>query len=256
MKMHVLSGGRLRMKKSVFIPEADRAETIELPVACYLLRHPQGNVLFDTGCHPGLAADPEGRIGAAARAMVPLAPPEDNVVTSLAAAGLVPADIDMVVNSHLHTDHCGCNLFFNRARFVAHAAEIAAARDAANEGKGYFRQDWDAGDDGAGFRAIDAQLDVFGDGRLVLLPLPGHSPGTLAGLVETTRSGRFLLAADTVSLRDNLDRGTIPRNTWNAGLFAASIGEVKRIEAAGATVLCGHDDAQWRTLRKGAEAYD
>ena len=52
MKMHCLSGGRVRMRKSVYVPDADRSEMIEMPVSCMLLRHPQGNVLFDTGCHP------------------------------------------------------------------------------------------------------------------------------------------------------------------------------------------------------------
>ena len=57
MKMHALSGGRVRMRKSVYVPDADRSETIELPVSCFLLRHPQGNVLFDTGCHPSVAGE-------------------------------------------------------------------------------------------------------------------------------------------------------------------------------------------------------
>ena len=48
----------------------------------------------------------------------------------------------------------------------------------------------------------------------------------------------------------------IPRNTWNADALAKSLTEVRRIEARGATVLCGHDDAQWASLRKGAEAYE
>ena len=46
MKMHILNGGRLRMRKSVYLPDALRGETIVLPVSCVLLRHPQGNVLF------------------------------------------------------------------------------------------------------------------------------------------------------------------------------------------------------------------
>ncbi len=53
MTMHFLSGGRVRMRKTVYIPDTDRGEMIELPVICVLLRHAQGNVLFDTGCHPG-----------------------------------------------------------------------------------------------------------------------------------------------------------------------------------------------------------
>ena len=52
MKMHLLPCGRLRMRKSIFLPAADRSETIELPVSSALLRHGQANVLFDTGCHP------------------------------------------------------------------------------------------------------------------------------------------------------------------------------------------------------------
>lgn len=60
MKMHMLSGGRLQMSKRTYLPDAARGEMIELPVSCVLLRHTQGNVLFDTGCHPDVATDPEG----------------------------------------------------------------------------------------------------------------------------------------------------------------------------------------------------
>ena len=48
----------------------------------------------------------------------------------------------------------------------------------------------------------------------------------------------------------------MPRNTWNADALAKSLAEVKRIEAGGATVLCGHDAAQWAKPAKGADAYD
>jgi hypothetical protein len=47
-----------------------------------------------------------------------------------------------------------------------------------------------------------------------------------------------------------------PRNTWNADALDKSWQEVRRIEAGGATIICGHDDAQWQTLRKGADAYE
>lgn len=63
MKMHMLSGGRLRIRKSTYFPGTDRSAMIELPVSCILLRHAQGNVLFDTGCHPSIAENPEPRWG-------------------------------------------------------------------------------------------------------------------------------------------------------------------------------------------------
>ena len=98
MKMHLLSGGRLRMRKSVYFPDADRSETIEIPVSCALLRHRQGNVLFDTGCHPSVPDNPQARWGELAKLMVPIMPNGDNVVTGLAGIGLQCGDIDIVVS--------------------------------------------------------------------------------------------------------------------------------------------------------------
>jgi glyoxylase-like metal-dependent hydrolase (beta-lactamase superfamily II) len=97
---------------------------------------------------------------------------------------------------------------------------------------------------------------VFGDGRVVLLPLPGHTPGSIGALTELDRSGTFLLAGDTVSLRETLDTGIIPKNTWNADMLSKSLDEVRRIEASGATILCSHDAKQWDSLRKGLDAYE
>ena len=106
------------------------------------------------------------------------------------------------------------------------------------------------------FDTFGAERDLFGDGRIVLIPLPGHTPGSIGALVALERSGTFFLASDTVSLRANLDRDVIPRNTWNADLLQRTFAEIRRIEAGGATIMCGHDAAQWETLRKGADAYD
>jgi glyoxylase-like metal-dependent hydrolase (beta-lactamase superfamily II) len=78
----------------------------------------------------------------------------------------------------------------------------------------------------------------------------------MGALVALEREGQFLLAADTVTLRSTLDTGVLPRNIWNADALIQSLAEVRRIEAGGATVICGHDDAQWQTLRKGADAYE
>jgi N-acyl homoserine lactone hydrolase len=253
MKMHLLSGGRLRMRKSVYLPDADRGETIELPVSCVLLRHAQGNVLFDTGCHPSTVSDAEARWGSMAKAMVPIGGPDEHVIAGLAGLGLAPHDIDVVVNSHFHSDHCGCNQFFKRATLVCHRKELEAAQGPEAVQKGYIPADWQHP---MPTEAIEAQRDLFGDGRLVLLPLPGHTEGTLGALVGLDHDGSFLLAADAAALQANLDQGIIPRNTWNADLAMGSLQEIKRIQAGGATVVFGHEAAQWDQMRKGAQAYE
>lgn len=253
MKMHVLSGGRLRVRKTMYDANAVRGETMDVPVSCILLRHSQGNVLFDTGCHPAVAENAEAHWGGLAKIMTPVMKPDDNVIAALAGVGFTCDDIDVVLCSHLHADHCGCNTFFKRATFVIHAKEVAAARAADAEAAGYLASEWEQP---APIDMIDGERDLFGDGRIVLIPLPGHTPGTTGALVALDKSGAFFLASDTVSLRSTLDTRIIPRNTWNADALAKSLTEVRHIEAGGATVLCGHDDAQWASLRKGVDAYE
>ena len=253
MKMHLLSGGRLRMRKSIFVPDANKSKTIELSVPCALIRHDRANVLFDTGCHPTVAEHAEARWGGLARLMTPVMQAGENVVNGLSGLGLSCDDIDLVVCSHLHPDHCGCNTFFKRATFIIHRNEVEAARAPDAQAQGYLAAEWEQE---APIDVIDGERDVFGDGRMVLLPVPGHTPGTTGVLVTLDRSGTFFLASDTVSLRTTLDTGVVPKNTWNADALLKSLAEIRRIETGGAQILCGHDARQWASLRKGVEAYE
>lgn len=253
MKMHFLSGGRLRMKRGIFVPDAAKEERIELPVMAALFRHPKANVLFDTGCHPQVETDPEARWGDMAKALVPVAPLKSDVVSSLAAVGLEPTDIDIVINSHLHTDHCGCNEFFTRATIVCHAEELALVRSDEAEALGYLKMDWDHP---MPFEAVTGEHDVFGDGRLVTVPLPGHARGMMGLHAGLDRSGEFLLASDALTLMRNLPNDEAPRNAVDADALRTSYDTIRRFMDRGAQVICGHDDEQWQALKKGADAYD
>ncbi len=252
MKMHILSGGRLRMRKSIYFPDAPREENIELPVSCVLMRHPQGNVLFDTGCHPSVAENAEARWGGLVKYITPIMPPGENVLTGLRAVGLGPDDIDVVVCSHLHPDHCGCNEFFKKSTIIVHRRELEAARAPEAAKAGYFPADWDHP---IPMKQIEGQTDIFDDGRIVLLPLPGHTPGTVGALVRLDRDGEFLFASDAVSIRGNLDRDIVPRNTWNAEECLKTFAEIRKLESGGARIVCSHDAAEWETLRRGADTY-
>ena len=253
MKMHVLSGGWLRMRKSIYASSADRSELIDLPVSCYLLKHPQGNVLFDTGCHPSVSEDAEARWGNMAKVMKPVGDPAVNLLTELAAVGVQTADIDVVINSHFHSDHCGCNEYFDKATVICHCDELATAEADGAEQQGFLQVDWKHNQP---IQTIDSQYDVFGDGRIVLVPLPGHTPGLTGALVNLDQDGSFLLTSDAVAMREHLEQDVNPRNTWDAELASKSMAEIRRIQAAGSTVLFGHDAEQWSSLRKGVQAYE
>ena len=252
MKMHFLPAGRLRMRRRTYYPGADREAEFELPVSCTLLRHAQGNMLFDTGCHPQVLDDPAARWGDLAARMVPVFTAAETLPASLARLGLAPADIDGVICSHLHTDHCGCNALFPHATVIVHAAELAVARAEADTGTGYYAADFETGQK---FTTIDTAHDVFGDGALTLLPMPGHTPGMIVAHVVLPNDGAFLLASDAVPVAVNLAERFAPRNSWNIDLTLTAFDEIARLQTDGARVIFGHDDAQWQQLRKGADSY-
>ncbi len=251
MRMHILSGGRLCYRRSIYYPSASRDETIELPVTCVLVKHKQGLVLFDTGCHPTVSTNAEARWSGLARLMPPIMAAGDAVIAQLPKAGVTAEDVDVAACSHLHPDHCGCNAFFPRAAILAQAAEIAAAYAENAAGQGYLSLEFDA----TPLTPVDGERDLFGDGRLTLLPLSGHTPGSMGMHVVLNRDGAFLLASDAVAVRAHLDQRYAPKNTWNVDAALASIGRVAGFQRDGATVLFGHDDEQWRTLRTGEAFY-
>jgi glyoxylase-like metal-dependent hydrolase (beta-lactamase superfamily II) len=104
--------------------------------------------------------------------------------------------------------------------------------------------------------AVEGQKDIFDDNRIVLLPLPGHTQGTMGALVELDNRGSTLLAADALSVQSTLTTNFIPRNNWNNDLYQNSLDEIRKLQASGTGVICGHDEAQWQELRKGADSYD
>lgn len=253
MKMHLLAGGRLRMRRSIYVPGAAREETIELPVHASLIRHPKGNVLFDSGCSPEAAIDPDGRWGDLAKVMTPIFKAEQTVVGELGGLGLSPDDIDIVICSHLHPDHCGCNEHFRRATIYCHAAEVAAAKAEGGEQQGYLPREWDQPQ---GFELFDGEHDLFGDERIVLVPMPGHTPGLTVARIALDRDGVFVLASDAAPLQASIDSGAPPKNTWNMDLAADALARLRRFRDQGETVISAHDDGQWQRLRKGAAFYE
>lgn len=252
MKMHFLEGGRLRMRRSIYVAGAAKEETIELPVHATLIRHAKGNVLFDSGCNPQAATDPVGRWGGLSKVMTPIFEPQQTVIWQLYELGMSPDDIDIVICSHLHPDHCGCNAYFRRATIFCHEAEVAAATAEGSATQGYLPTEWDQPQ---GFQTFNGEHDIYGDGRIVLLPMPGHTPGMTVARVSLYRDGDFVLASDAAPLQVNIEQGIAPRNTWNTELAARALAELKSMRSAGDLIVSGHDDAQWQQLRKGMEHY-
>jgi N-acyl homoserine lactone hydrolase len=254
MRLYVMSCGRIRGRKTIFLPETPKEQYMESPVPVFLITHPDGNVLFDTGPNPEVFEDPESVWGGIAKVFQPIGDKESSVVAQLEKIGLTPDEVKYVVNSHLHFDHAGGNRFFPRATFLVTALELACARRPELEGKGYIRSDWDLPLD---YRRVDGELDIFSDGLLVLFPMPGHTPGHQTMMVRLQRYGPIILSGDSVPCRENFEDRVLPRNNLDNEEAIRSVDRLHHLaDREKAMVIYGHDADFWKTLKKAPEYYD
>ena len=253
MKLYLLTCGSIRMKKGVFTPGQDADQTLDIPLPVFLIRHPAGNVLFDTGIRRDTAEAPLEHWGGMAKAFRPSLPPEQHVICQLASLGVSPADIRYVIISHLHMDHAGNNRFFPNAQFIVRKEEMCDAAKPENEGKGYYFSDWRHDLD---YRIISKNLDLFGDGRVCLEHLPGHTPGLQIAVLDLPVSGKIVLASDAAALLENLNQGIVARNIFQVQPYLHSLHRLQELQNAGALIICGHDPQQWTSLKLAPAYYE
>jgi N-acyl homoserine lactone hydrolase len=243
LRLYALSCGSLEFDRSLFFPADAPGTPLIAPVESYLVVHPKGKLVFDTGISCDALADPAARLGKRVASLFALrSRAGEDVVSQLGVLGLRPDDIQHVVNSHFHFDHCGCNASFPRARFLVQRAELAIARAERNR---YNVKDWDHPLD---YQEIDGEHDVFGDGTVVVLPTPGHTAGHQSlWLREGDRS--LLLTGDACYTREHLEKTILPSNTFNAGQMTDSLNRMRGLrDRQGVELLYGHDAEQWRAL--------
>ncbi len=233
-RIRPLRCGVLRAPGTVFVSGLEGAVTLQ--VWAFLIMHPRGVVLFDTGMHPALRDDPRSHLGALADLFELDYGPDDDVSSVLGAAELAPDDIDVIIASHLHFDHAGGNVLVPNSRVLVQRAELDHARTA-DEGGGYVRSVWDTGHD---LQVVDGEHDVFGDGRVVCVPTFGHTPGHQSLLVRLG-GGDVVLTADACYLRQSLERRALPGFGWDLDRQRRVLDRFALLEAGGATLVFGHD---------------
>jgi len=183
--------------------------------SCYIIKHGDEYLLWDTG-----------------HAMtMPNVAPKVSIVDQLAKGDIKPEQIKYVGISHYHADHTGQISSFPKATLLIGAREwdaISAPKPA--EGVNYKPfESWIKGDSKVEPQPIDK--DVFGDGSVIMLRTPGHTPGHSSLLVKLAEKGPVILSGDAVHFRENLDTDGVPAFNFDRAQTVASIERLKKIAA-------------------------
>jgi len=199
---------------------------IQLVFSCYLVKHGNDYLLWDTG-HA---------------LTTPNVAPKVSLVDQLAQIKLTPEQIKYVGISHYHGDHIGQAGSFPKSTLLIGKGDwdeltSAKPREGANPAP---LANWIKGDGKVELVPLDR--DVFGDGSVIMLYTPGHTPGHHSLLVKLPQMGAVLISGDCVHFRENYETNGVPIFNTDRSQTLASLDRVKKIVAgAKATVVIQHD---------------
>jgi N-acyl homoserine lactone hydrolase len=269
-RLFVFDLGTLKMDRNLLVENSILAnidepnrptEMVQVPISAYLVDHPDGRILFDTGCSP-YAMGKNGRWPEEFQKRSPYSAEEEcQLPNRLRQIGLGPEDIHVVVLSHMHNDHAGCVEFFGRSRLLVHEDEFAAVMQVYATGDdttSYIRKDiapWIEKSFQWEFIGRDSPDIRLNDTTTVLNLGPGHAYGMLGLHLNLLKTGGIVLCSDAIYCATNY--GPPPRRN---GIVVDSIGwdrTVRRVrktaQATGSQVWFGHDSNQFEKLIKSTD---
>jgi len=265
-RMYAFSHGTLTIGKGILQNLAPNDPPIQIPVGYYVIKHPKGNILFDTGCNDKLIQDinywPSGLQG-----LKPTNTPDVAIDYQLKKIGLTPDDIKYVVASHLHLDHGGNVGKFPNSIIVVQKEEIQNAFwPEPGTGGPYILGDV------MPLRApnsnypnaqkmiqLEGDLDIYGDGSVVVKRWVGHTPGSQMMTVKLKNTGLVILTGDNVYFRENVEK-SIPPNIVLAykpdGIYRAYEWIRLMMATQKADFFTAHDLDAFKAMKMAPAYYD
>lgn len=230
LKLHLLSDGSFVIDKSFLVYMKYMGQPYQAALKPMLILTEQKRILLDTGI---------GELPEKHRKLYPIRrKANENLRAQLLRHGLKPEDIDVVVNTHLHFDHCGNNQMFRRAKFFVQTDELRYAHSPERfQMAAYIRELFDVS--GLDYEPVNGRLEVA-DG-VTVVPTPGHSVGHQSVIVEVDEKN-YVYCGDASPLRENLERRNIPGVLFCSHMALESIDKLRKIRNA--VYIYSHDNEQ------------
>jgi glyoxylase-like metal-dependent hydrolase (beta-lactamase superfamily II) len=226
-------------------PGVNEGKSMDFVDNCYLIKHAQGWMMWDTGIADAIAAMPDGQKPADPRATHWKRP--KTLASQLEQLGVKPSDIKYVAVSHTHPDHIGNVEMFPQAVLLVQKVEY----------------EWPGANNAPRFKPehpvtkLEGDKDVFGDGSITIVSTPGHTPGHQSLLVKLPKTGALLLSGDAVHFQSNWENRRVPALNTGPEQTRTSMQRMADILAKeNATLWINHDKAQRDTLKMAPGYYE
>jgi N-acyl homoserine lactone hydrolase len=245
-KLYILNCGEgVAGDISRWSPGINVGKSMDFVDNCYLIRHGQDWLLWDTGISDAVADMPDGLAPSDPKAVTWRRP--KTLASQLDVLGVKPNDIKYVAISHTHPDHVGNVELFPRSTLLVQKAEY----------------DWPNPDGTPRFKPshlvtkLEGNHDVFGDGSVTVLTTPGHTPGHESLLVKLPKTGAIVLSGDAAHFQENFDNRRVPTPNFNKDETLASMQKIADLLIKDhAQLWINHDAAQRATLKMAPDYYE
>jgi N-acyl homoserine lactone hydrolase len=193
----------------------------DLVATCFLIRHPKGDLLWDTGLGDRLAGKTEEpRPGFRLSVDKPL-------LGQLQRLDLTPADVEFLSFSHFHYDHTGNANAFAQSTWLLSRREVDALDGTPPPVS--VKADTLSARKQAKVELIDLDRDVFGDGSVKILRANGHTAGHQVLMVKLPKAGTVILSGDLFHTRENFEQSRMPVFNHSRGETLGSIDRINRL---------------------------
>jgi len=267
MKLYWFTSQYLDIAKSALSSATTGSEKILIPVGFFLIKHPKGNIMFDTGDNDKVITD-KTYWGPLAAMLDKGVSADLSIDTQLGKAGLKASDIKYVILGHMHLDHAGNAAKFPNATIIVQRDEIINAFwPPKNYAGPYISGDFEAlrAPTGSGSASkvptieLNGDLDLFGDGSVYIHRAAGHTPGSQLAVVRLPKSGTVVLTSDACYLPENLANDILPSIglTYNPTEMLNGYAYIKRVrDTEKGQVFMAHDAETFKAGKHAPEYYE
>ena len=234
------------------IPTFPESRQVTIPVAMWILKHPKGVVVIDSGNNVAISDGAENckKYWAAGScdAFKPSQKRSDVIDMQLKKLGLTVNDVKVLITSHTHLDHAGNMGMFPKAIHVVQKKEMYQGwwpeKFQGRGGGDFVMADINAAR-GFNYLELDGDYDLFGDGTVQIISTPGHTIGHQSVKVKLPASGTFVIAQDAIWMQEILD-GYVAGLNFSVQAFTGSVNKLKMMaDLEGAKIMMPHDAGQF-----------